>query len=112
MYNQQEIAQGKTTAIVSYLTFIGLLISWSMNQESKNKFAAFHMRQSLGLIALYFIFMISTSYLGNLFISGGFFVFFFVLWVYALYTASKGLATPVPIVGIFFQKIFKSKSWD
>ena len=43
------IQNGKTTAIVAYLTMIGALIALSMNMEPKNTFARFHIRQAFGL---------------------------------------------------------------
>ncbi|MGB1450928.1 MAG: hypothetical protein ACPG7E_04370, partial [Marinirhabdus sp.] len=47
------VTEGKTIAIISYITFIGLIIAFVMNNEKKNSFASFHIRQSLGLVALY-----------------------------------------------------------
>jgi len=104
---EQEINKGKTTAVVSYLFFIGLLIAWSMNREPDNRFASFHIRQSLGLVATYFLVMISTSYLDIAVLSLGFFVFFSVIWFYCLFQAAKGRMTPLPVLGNFFQSIFK-----
>lgn len=42
-------SEGKTTAFISYLNFIGLIIAFVMNGEKKNRFAQYHIRQSLGL---------------------------------------------------------------
>ena len=35
------IEEGKTAAIVAYLTIIGTIIAYFMNSDSKNTFAAF-----------------------------------------------------------------------
>jgi len=41
--------QGKDIALISYLTLIGLLIAFVMNNDKKYEFAKFHIRQSLGM---------------------------------------------------------------
>ncbi|WP_369695584.1 hypothetical protein [Flavobacterium alvei] len=41
--------QGKNIAIVSYITIIGAIVAIFMNQDKKNSFAAFHIRQALGI---------------------------------------------------------------
>ena len=50
-----EIEQGKQTAIVSYLTIIGTIIAIFMNNETKNPFASFHIRQALGIFLTFFL---------------------------------------------------------
>lgn len=44
MTSEETIKQGKTLAIVSYFTFIGVLIALILNLEKKNPFTAFHIR--------------------------------------------------------------------
>src|SRR5690606_22273058 len=44
------IEAGKTTAIIAYITVIGLVIALIMNGDKKNPCAAYHIRQSLGLM--------------------------------------------------------------
>ena len=43
------VKEGKTIAIISYITWIGLLIAFFMHNEKRNAFAAFHIRQSIGI---------------------------------------------------------------
>ena len=43
------VEEGKTMAIISYLTFIGTIIAYVMNNDKKNSFASFHIRQMIGL---------------------------------------------------------------
>lgn len=45
----QDIEEGKTIAIIAYITVIGLIVAFVMNSDKKNKYAAFHIRQSLGI---------------------------------------------------------------
>lgn len=103
--NENIIFEGKTAAVLSYITFVGLIIAYFMNSEPKNPFAAFHIRQSLGLTLSYLLVMMPLSYLGNGWASGGFFVLFIVLWLYGIISAFQGKIQPVPLVGSFYQKV-------
>ena len=53
--NQQTIEEGKSLAVLSYLTIIGSVIAIIMNGEKKNDFTSFHNRQGLGLCLLWMI---------------------------------------------------------
>jgi uncharacterized membrane protein len=103
--DENTVFEGKTAAVVSYITFVGLIIAYFMNSESKNEFAAFHLRQSLGLTLSYFLIMIPLSYLNIPMASGGFLVLFFALWLYGIISAFQGKRQLVPIVGSFYQNI-------
>lgn len=39
---------GRNIAIIAYLTLIGLIIAYVLNNEKRNDFASYHIRQSLG----------------------------------------------------------------
>lgn len=43
------VSEGKTIALIAYLTVIGLVIAFVMNSEKKSAFAKYHIVQSLGL---------------------------------------------------------------
>jgi len=103
-----SIEEGKTMAIIAYITIFGLLIAFIMNNDKKNSFTAYHLRQSLGLgatgLALSVINIIPIlgwliSILGSLFL--------IVLWVIGLMGAINGQEKPVPILGAKFQEWFK-----
>src|SRR5699024_11914324 len=47
--NTTSVEEGKGLAIVAYITIIGLIVALILNQEKKNPFTAFHVRQSLGI---------------------------------------------------------------
>lgn len=102
-----EVKEGRTMAIVSYLWWIGLLIAFISNNNSRNSFTAFHIRQSLGLSALSFVVGIIAKYgmfsLGNILFLG-----LFVLWVIAILGAIKGEEKPIPFLGDLFQDWFRS----
>ncbi|HLT33987.1 MAG TPA: hypothetical protein VKZ98_09370 [Aquaticitalea sp.] len=106
--NQQTIEEGKTMAIVSYLTLIGTLVAFFMNQEKKNPFTAFHTRQALGLWLLQMILGYVVSGFDSWNITFAFWIAIAVLLFYGVFTAIMGKAEPIPLLGNLFQKIFAS----
>lgn len=106
--NEQTIEEGKTLAIVSYLTLIGTLVAFFMNQDKKNEFTAFHTRQALGLYLLQMILGFVVSGFDNWNISTAFWIGILILIFYGIYTAIAGKTQPIPVLGDFFQRIFAS----
>ncbi|TVZ23088.1 putative membrane protein [Dokdonia sp. Hel_I_63] len=104
--DENTVFEGKTAAVLSYITFVGLIIAYFMNSESKNEFAAFHLRQSLGLTLSYFLVMMPLSYLDIPMASIGFLVLFFVLWLFGIISAFQAKRQLVPLVGAFYQNVF------
>lgn len=98
--------EGKTTAIVGYLTIIGALIAMSMNNEPKNEFARFHIRQAFGLHLLFIAFGILSSNYGNLMSFYALLLSYSILWVYGFVGALSDKKQSVPILGPYFQKWF------
>lgn len=101
-------AEGKKIAIISYVPIVGLVISIILNKEKRNYFARFHLRQSIGLNALYFI---------NGFIVYGYFgttagdigkVGVLVLFILGALGALQGKEKLVPVFGVQFQEWFKN----
>ena len=84
------VTEGKTIAIISYITWIGTLIAFIMNNEKKNTFASFHIRQMVGLSLL----SIVNSFVVYRFIGYGAFsiigIGILVLWVMGLIGAVQG----------------------
>jgi uncharacterized membrane protein len=103
-----EIDQGKQTAIVSYLTIIGSIIAIFMNNETKNSFASFHIRQSLGIFLTFFLLGYPVGYFDSWMITASFWTFIFILWLFGFMNALNGEQKPVPFVGELYQKLFKS----
>ena len=102
------VEKGKPVAITSYILIVGVLIAWSMNSESKNPFASFHIRQAFGLSVTFIgVGMIISSFETPM-VTYPFWIFVMVLWTYGFITAIKGETTPVPLLGGLFQKWFKS----
>jgi uncharacterized membrane protein len=100
------IEEGKTAAITSYILIVGVLIAISMNSESKNSFASFHIRQALGLSITFLSLGLIVSNFDSLMISATMWIFVSILWTYGFFTAIKGDMKPIPLLGNLFQKAF------
>lgn len=107
--SQTTVNEGKTTAIIAYLTIIGLIIAFVINNDKKNTFAAFHIRQVLGLaltgVALGVIGMIPI--LGWIIDLFGILVLLF-MWIMGFINALNGKEKPVPILGAKYAEWFKN----
>lgn len=108
MMENESIEKGKMTAIVSYILIIGVLIALSMNSENKNRFASFHIRQSLGLSLMFVSLGLIISNFASPMITFSMWIFMSVLWSYGMITAIKGQTIAIPFFGNLFQRIFKN----
>jgi uncharacterized membrane protein len=101
--------QDKTIAIVAYLTVIGLVVAFVLNNEKKDPFATYHIKQSLGLvltsIALSLINVIPV--LGWIVSLVGAFILLY-MWIIGLLNAINGRERPVPILGEKYEEWLKS----
>lgn len=104
----KTIEEGKTLAIVGYLTYIGTIIAFILNNEKKNEFAAFHLRQAIGLGIIYFLVEILTAFSSHGILKFAFYIFLFVLWLIGFIGAINGEYKKVPILGDAFQRWFKN----
>lgn len=107
--NEDIISEGKNIAIIAYITLIGLIIAFVMNNEKKNAFAQYHIRQALGLGLTGFSFGIISwipfigwiiSILGSIMI--------IILWIIGLMNAINEKEQPIPIMGIYYEKWFRN----
>lgn len=104
---QNTVEEGKTTAIISYITLIGTVIAIIMNNSKKNAFAQFHIRQMVGLGVLALI----NQYVIGRFIPMASMVIgvgLLVLWIIGFIGAIQGEEKKVPLLGDQFQEWFKS----
>ena len=102
------IEEGRVPAIISYITIIGTIIAFFLNNDKKNKFASFHIRQALGLWLTFFALGYIVGVFDNWLMTFAFWFFFGVLFIYGFINAVAGNAQTVPILGAFFQKIFSN----
>lgn len=103
-----DIQKGKTAAITSYILIVGVLIAMSMNSDVKSRFAAFHIRQALGLSITFVSLGLIISNFDSLAISISMWIFVSVLWMFGLFGALQGETQPIPLLGNWFQKWFKN----
>ncbi|WP_254528358.1 MULTISPECIES: DUF4870 domain-containing protein [unclassified Sphingobacterium] len=106
--NEERIQDNKTLAVVSYLTWIGLLVAFLMNRDKNDPFVKFHIRQNLGLFILGLVAGV-LHYIPGV---GGIvaylvFIALFIFWVIGLIGAINGKENAVPVVGPMFQEWFK-----
>lgn len=102
-----ETQQDKKIAVIAYLTIIGSIIAMIMNSEKKYPFASFHNRQALGIFLLFFALGYPIGYFDSWAVTMGFYLCFFILWIYGFLGALQYEQREIPLVGKLFQKLFK-----
>lgn len=104
----ETITEGKNMATIAYITIIGLIIAFVQNNEKKNAFAFFHIRQSLGI----FVTGLALGIIGMIPILGwiinilGIFVLIY-MWIVGLINAINGKEKTVPLLGDKYEEWFK-----
>ncbi|MGI9551971.1 MAG: DUF4870 domain-containing protein [Aurantibacter sp.] len=100
--DQNTIEEGKTIAIISYITLIGTLVAYIMNNNKKNEFAKFHIGQALRawltgiivtIIANVLVRFTGMGFLDYLSYTG------LVLAIIGLINAMNGEVKKIPLVG-------------
>ena len=108
--NENIIEDGKPLAIVSYLTVIGVIVSYFLNKNNgNNPFTNFHVRQSLGIWLTFHALGIVVStmdFSGASLIRLVFYFCFGVLLIYGFINAVVGNDQEVPVVCGLYQKFF------
>lgn len=102
---------GKTVAIVSYITLIGWIVALIIHNSNKTSLGAYHLRQMLGLMILMIVFAILRYLLFMAPLTGWMIalalnISILVLWIFGIIHAVNGREKPIPIVGGLFQKWF------
>jgi len=101
------VTEGKTIAIISYITFIGTIIAFIMNNDKKNSFAAFHIRQMIGIILLGIAINVIARIANLGMISTILSLLPVILWVIGFIGVLQGEEKKVPLLGDMFQDWFK-----
>ena len=97
---------GKTVAIISYITLIGWIIALVMHNGNKTALGAYHIRQSLGIIIIAVLLAILNSVLGIPIIAWIIQIGILVFWILGLIAAIQGEMKPVPLHGAQSQDWF------
>ena len=109
--------EGKTVAIISYLTLIGFIIAIIQHGSNKTKLGAYHLRQVVGFmvtgvglsILLWLIAL--PMFLSPLFIISISFIVWIVLLVSIIVSfinAVNGKEKPAPVLGELYEKWFSN----
>ena len=106
--NTGTVQEGKTIAIISYITIIGLVIAFIMNQNKKNYFASFHIRQATGIAALELVISVLSRYLNLGMIGNILGLAALALSIIGIIGAVQGQEKKIPLLGDHFQEWFKS----
>lgn len=99
---------GKTVAIISYITIVGWIIALIMNNGNKTEFGSFHIRQSLGIILVAIGLAIINALIGIALLGWIIQIAILVYWILGFIGAIQGEKKPVPFLGEQFQEWFKS----
>lgn len=109
--NEAEIGvskEGKNIAVIAYITIIGLIVAFIMNNDKKLPFASYHIRQVIGLaltgLALGVVNVIPI--IGWIISFLGWFVLVY-MWVMGLISAMNGKEKPLPLLGKKYEEWFK-----
>ena len=90
---EETIQEGRSYAIVSYITIIGTIIAFFMNN---------------GLWLTFFALGYVVGIFDKWIITLAFWLFFGILFIYGFINAVAGRPQTVPLLGEFYQKIFSS----
>ncbi len=93
--------EGKTMAIIAYITWIGLLIAFIMNNGKNNEFAKFHIGQSVRVAILGIANTIIAQFLpsGLGIISTVVSILVLILWILGIINAINLKDEPLPVIG-------------
>ncbi len=115
---ESQSYDGKTIALVSYLTIIGWVIAFVMHGNHKTSLGIFHLRQSaflmvigIGVYAVQF-FLLFIPYIGWMVsaLIGIMGLGLLLLWILGLIAAINGEEKPLPIFGMKIQQMFSGLS--
>lgn len=96
---------GYKKAVISYLTFIGMLIAYFMNRDERHEFAAWHIKNMFGLFLVLVISQVTQSYV-HLFTGEVLWMFAFIWWLYSIIMSLLGKKAFIPVISDKFQQWF------
>ncbi|MCL5031161.1 MAG: hypothetical protein M1480_19330 [Bacteroidetes bacterium] len=110
-----RVDDGKTIAIISYLSIIGWIIAYIMYGNNKAPLAAFHLRQTITLyiasLAVWIVEMILAfiPVIGILASIAAIFLYiaFFIFWIIGFIAAVNGQEKAMPFIGVQAQAWFR-----
>lgn len=100
---------GKLAAVITHLTFLGPIIAFFINQEKKDPFGSFYIKQSVGILCVFFLLGALVAAIPNALAGYAFYLFIFILWIYSFIGAISNEYKLIPYIGAYFQKWFTIK---
>jgi len=99
--------EGKNTALLAYIPFVGFLIAFSVNSDDKHPFATWHTKNMFGIFIMYFVALVFQS--NDVYYTIGDIIWLIatLLWIYSFIMAYQNKEKGVPILGEKFQEWFK-----
>lgn len=105
--SENSIENGRSLALLSYITIIGTIVAYFINKDkNNNSFAFFHTRQALGIWLSFHAIAILISTIDSGLARFIFYAFFGFLIIYGFINAFVGNEQEVPILGKLYQKWF------
>ena len=98
---------GKTVAIIAYITVIGWIIALVMNNKDKTELGSYHIRQALGIFLVGIALAIINSFLNISMLAWIIQIGIIIFWILGFIGAVQGEKKPVPLLGAQFQDWFK-----
>ena len=102
------VKEGKNLAVISYITFIGTIVAFVMNQNKQNAFASFHIRQSIGIWVVVLVVNFIQRFSHFSWVDTTLSILVFILWIIGLIGAIRGQEQRVPLLGDQFQDWFRN----
>lgn len=98
--------KSKPLAVVSYITFIGLIIAYVLNRDKKDPFVTWHIKNMFGLVLLLFISMVTQDHVNP---TLGFIIYIIasVSWLISIIMAILNKQKAVPFLSDQAQKWFQ-----
>ncbi|KUG12271.1 import component protein [Elizabethkingia sp. HvH-WGS333] len=99
----------KTLSVISYITFIGWIISFVMGKDNANSLLKYHLRQSLGLVIFSIVLSIALQIImsiSGLYILGYLGLINFALMIIGIINAANETEKPLPLIGKMFEDKF------
>lgn len=104
----QPLLNGKTIAVISYITWIGTLIAFLINNQKRNLFASFHIRQAIGISVFSLInSLVLINYI-DFWVVGAIGMVLFIFRIIGIVGALRNEEKKVPLVADIFQDWFKN----
>jgi len=100
-----NVPAGKTKAVIAYFTFIGFFISVSMNKDTPEAFATWHIKNMFGLLLILLVAVVTQFHI-NLLVGDILYWISVVFWLFSLAMAIANKKAGIPFLSKKFQSWF------